>query len=82
MADYLLPQANISIVEQSVIFSIWWRTSAIGANRGIEEYCETQCRKKLNNSHIFQCNIFIKNRHVGDIRTRQGSPVDNRPSTN
>ena len=27
----------------------------MGENRGIIEYCETECGEILNNSHIFQC---------------------------
>ena len=68
MADYLLPQANISLEDQREIFSIRCRTNPLGANRGIEEYCETQCGQILNNSHIFQCNILNNNRTDGDIK--------------
>ena len=55
MADYLLPQANMSIVDQRELFSIRCRTNNMGANRGIIEYCETGCGEILNNYHIFQC---------------------------
>ena len=55
MADYLLPQANMSIGDQRELFSIRCRTNIMGANRGIIEYCETECGEILNNSHIFQC---------------------------
>ena len=58
MADYLLPQANISIEDQREIFSIRCRTNPLGANRGITEYCETKCGEVLNNSHIFKCNVL------------------------
>ena len=68
MADYLLPQANISLEDQRESFSIRCRTNALGANRGIEEYCETQCGKILNNAHIFQCNILNNNRQDGEMR--------------
>ena len=68
MADYLLPQANISLEDQREIFSIRCRTNPLGANRGIEEYCETRCGQILNNAHIFQCNILNNNRKDGAMR--------------
>ena len=43
MVDYLLPLANISLEDQREIFSIRCRTNAFGANRGIDNYFETQC---------------------------------------
>ena len=55
MSDYLLPQANMTIVDQRELFSLRCRTNTLGANRGIIEYCETKCGEILNNSHIFQC---------------------------
>ena len=54
MADYLLPQANISLEDQREIFSIRCRT--------------TQCGKILNNAHIFQRNILNNNRQDGEMR--------------
>ena len=68
MADYLLPQSNISLEDQREIFAIRCRTNPLGANRGIEEFCETQCGQILNNSHIFECNILNQNRKVLDIK--------------
>ena len=68
VADYLLPQSNISLEDQREMFSIRCRTNQMGANRGIEEYCETQCGQILNNSHIFECNILNQNRKVLDIK--------------
>ena len=53
MAEYLLPQANMSIVDQRGLFSIRCRTNTLGANRGIIEYCETECGEILNNSQFF-----------------------------
>ena len=55
MADYLLPQANMSLTDQRELFSVRCHTNDLGANRGIIEYCETECGEILNNSHIFQC---------------------------
>ena len=43
MADYLLPEAGISLEDQRELFSIRCRTNPIGANRGKVEYCYTQC---------------------------------------
>ena len=56
MAEYLLPEANLSIEEQREVFSIRCRSNPLPANRGITEYCTTQCGEILNNSHIFKCN--------------------------
>ena len=57
MADYLLPQAHMSLKDQRELFSVRCHTNDLGANRGIMEYCETECGEILNNSHIFQCRI-------------------------
>ena len=56
MAEYLLPEANLSIEEQREVFSIRCRTNPLPANRGITKYCKKQCGEILNNSHIFKCN--------------------------
>ena len=53
MADYLLPQARISIKDQREIFSLRCRTNPLGANIGKIEYYKTKCGEILNNSHIF-----------------------------
>ena len=50
MADYLLPEANISLKDQREIFSIRCRINPFGANRGLIEYCETNCGEILNNA--------------------------------
>ena len=55
MADYLCPEANMTLKDQREIFSIRCRTNSLGANRGIIENCETMCGEILDNSHIFQC---------------------------
>ena len=68
MAEYLLPQSNISLEDQREMFSIRCRTNQMGANRGIEEYCETQCGQILNNSHIFECTILNQNNEGFDIK--------------
>ena len=62
MADYLMPQSNISIKDQREIFSIRCRTNKLGANRGIVEFCETKCGEILDNSHIFKCVKFNEDR--------------------
>ena len=53
MADYLLPQTNISIKDQRELFAIRCWTNDLGATRRIIENCESG--KLLNNSHIFKC---------------------------
>ena len=58
MADYLLPDAGFSLKDQRELFSIRCRTNEMKANRGITEYCHTQCGEILNNSHIFKCKIL------------------------
>ena len=68
MAEYLLPQSNISLEDQREMFSIRCRMNNLGANRGIEEYCETQCGQILNNSHIFECTIQNQNNESFDIK--------------
>ena len=65
MADYLLPQANLSIEEQREIFSIRCRTNDMKANIGILEYCE--CKEVLNNSHIFKCKNLNTGEKIYDI---------------
>ena len=65
MADYLLPQANLSIEEQREIFSIRCRTNNMKANIGILEYCE--CKEALNNSHIFKCQNLSTGEKIYDI---------------
>ena len=67
MADYLHPQANMSLEDQREIFSVRCRTNNLGANRGIIEYCETKCGEILNNSHIFQCKILNTQEKTCDI---------------
>ena len=67
MADYLLPQATMSIVDQRELFSIRFRTNTLGANRGTIEYCETKCEEILNNSHVFQCVKLNINGHKYDM---------------
>ena len=62
MADYLMPQSNMSIKDQRELFSIRCRTNKLGANRGIIELCETNCGQILNNSHIFKCEKLNENR--------------------
>ena len=61
MADYLCPEANMSLTDQRETFSIRCRTNSLGANRGIIENCETMCGEVLDNSHIFKCKILNKN---------------------
>ena len=61
MADYLLPQAGISLEDQNELFSLRCRTNKMGANRGIVEWCFTQCGEILNNAHIFKCKILNEN---------------------
>ena len=68
MADYLHPQANMSLEDQREIFSVRCRTNDLGANRGIIEYCETKCGEILNNSHIFQCKILNIQEKTCDIK--------------
>ena len=58
MADYLCPEADISLKDQRELFSIRCRTNSLGANRGIVENCETMCGEILTNSHIFECTIL------------------------
>ena len=60
MADYLLPEAGISLEDQKELFSIRCRTNPMGTNRGNIEYCFTHCGEILNNSQFFQCNIINK----------------------
>ena len=60
IADYLLPEADMSLEDQQELFSIRCRTNPMGANRGKIEYCFTQCGEILNNSHIFQCKVMNK----------------------
>ena len=60
MADYLLPSANICLNDQREIFAIRCRTNPLTANRGIKEYCKTNCGEILNNPHIFKCTILNK----------------------
>ena len=65
MADYLLPQANLSIKDQREYFSIRCRTNDMKANKGILEYCE--CKEVLNNPHIFKCKNFNADENIYDI---------------
>ena len=67
MADYLLPQAGISLENQYELFSIRCRTNTMGANRGIVEMCFTQCGEILNNCHIYKCKILNENEHEYDM---------------
>ena len=67
MAEYLLPEANLSIEEQREVFSIRCRTNPLPANRGITEYCTTQCGEILDNSHIFKCNNLNEPGHEFEI---------------
>ena len=66
-ADYLLPQARISIKDQREIFSIRSRTNPLGANMGKIEYCETKCGEILTNSHIFQCCVLNMENQNSDM---------------
>ena len=66
MAEYLLPQTNMSIEDQRELFAIRCRTNDLGANRGIIENCE--CGKVLNNSHIFKCKNLNEDIQKYDIR--------------
>jgi hypothetical protein len=61
MAEYLLPEANFSLKDQRELFSIRCRTNLMPANRGIVEYCKTNCGEIMNNCHIFQCTNLNKN---------------------
>ena len=66
MADYLLPQANLSIEDQRELFSIRCRTNDMGANRGIIEFCN--CQEILDNPHIFKCKNLNVNTNKYDIK--------------
>ena len=66
MADYLLPQANLSLEDQREIFSIRCGTNDMKANIGILEYCE--CKEVLNNPHIFKCNNLNTDEKIYDIK--------------
>ena len=66
MAEYLLPQTNISIEDQRELFAIRCRTNDLGANRGIIENCE--CGELLNNSHIFKCKNLNEDINKYDIK--------------
>ena len=52
MADYLLPHANMLLTDQRELFSVRCQTNDLGANRGIIEYCETECGDILKIIHI------------------------------
>ena len=65
MADYLLPQANLSLEDQRDIFSIRCRTNDMKANIGILEYCE--CNEVLNNPYIFKCKNLNTDEKIYDI---------------
>jgi hypothetical protein len=60
IADYLLPEADMSLEDQQELFSIRCRTNPMGANRGKIEYCFTQCGDISNNSHILLCKVMNK----------------------
>ena len=77
MADYLLPQARISIKDQRELFAIRSRTNPLGANMGKIEYCVTKCGEILNNSHIFQCPLLNKqNRNCGMDKVLNGCTTE------
>ena len=61
MADYLCPEANMSLKDQREMFSIRCRTNSLGANRGKVENCETMCGEILDNAHIFKCKVLNQN---------------------
>ena len=67
MADYLCPEANMTLKDQREIFLIRCRTNSLSANRGIIENCETMCGEILDNSHIFQCKKLNTNPNNLDI---------------
>ena len=57
MAEYLLPEANFSLKDQQELFAIRCRTNPMPANRGIVEYCKTNCGEVMNNCHTCKNNI-------------------------
>ena len=66
MADYLLPQANLSIEDQRELFLIRCWTNDMGANRRIIEFCN--CQEILDNPHIFKCKNLNVNTNKYDIK--------------
>ena len=81
MADYLLPQARISIKDQREIFSLRCRTNPLGANIGKIEYCKTKCGEILNNSHIFQCVVLNdKNQNSDMDKVLNGCTIEKKRS--
>ena len=61
MADYLCPEANMSVTDQKKMFPIRCRANSLGTKRGIIENCETMCGELLVNLHTFKCKILNKN---------------------
>ena len=66
MADFLLPQANISIEDQKEVFSIRCKTNNLEANRGILEFCN--CQEIRDNPHIFKYKNLNFNTNEYDIK--------------
>jgi hypothetical protein len=64
MADYLMPQSNMSIKDQRELFSRRCRTNKLGANREIIEFCETKCGESLDNAHSFKCEMLNTDRQT------------------
>ena len=55
MADYLLPEANLTVEEKKKIFSIRLEMNENSCNFGVKILCEMGCSEIQENSHILVC---------------------------
>ena len=55
MAEYLLPEANLDILDKLEIFSLRTEMNSNPYNFGKKTSCEIGCPEEQNNQHIFYC---------------------------
>jgi hypothetical protein len=55
MADYLLPDSNLTVKEKTDIFSLRVEMNENPHNFGIQIFCEMGCLEIQDNSHIINC---------------------------
>ena len=55
MADYLLPECQLSVPDKKEMFAFRCEMNDLPDNFGKTEMCELLCQEKMNNDHLLSC---------------------------
>ena len=75
MADYLLPEANLTNEEKIYLFAIRTEMNDNPCNYGEKILCDMGCQEEMNNSHILSCQKINEGKEIFQFKDFLNGPL-------